>query len=77
MNPQNLNTDQKRARPQASSSICARFKKDADVLKHVVTADETVKISIQFKLHGHRLFTFWTASFADLFLGGKTRKQRR
>ncbi|CAH1111891.1 unnamed protein product [Psylliodes chrysocephalus] len=36
-----LNVDQKHARVEASSSICARFEKDADFLCRVVTMDET------------------------------------
>ena len=36
-----LNVDQKRARVEASRSICARFENDVDFLNRIVTMDET------------------------------------
>jgi hypothetical protein len=36
-----LNADQKRARVEASRSICTRFEEDADFLSRVVTVVET------------------------------------
>lgn len=39
--PKCLNADQKRARVEASRSICARFEEDPDFLSRVVTMDET------------------------------------
>lgn len=39
--PKCLNVDQKRARVEASRSICARFENDVDFLNRIVTMDET------------------------------------
>lgn len=36
-----MNVDQKRARVEASRSICARFENDVDFLNRIVTMDET------------------------------------
>jgi hypothetical protein len=39
--PECLNADQKRARVEASRSICTRSEEDADFLRRVVTRVET------------------------------------